>query len=127
MTTLADPPAVARTAAGARSAGREHASRAYVALTKPRVIELLLVTTVPTMVLAARRPAVARPGRRDARSAARSRPRSANALNCWYDQDIDVLMHRTERRPLARHTVSSRAALVFGLVLGRPVVRRPRR
>src|ERR671932_112108 len=43
---------------------------------------------------------------------------SANALNCWYDRDIDVLMHRTERRPLAREQVSPRAALVFGLVLG---------
>jgi protoheme IX farnesyltransferase len=43
---------------------------------------------------------------------------SANALNCWYDRDIDVVMHRTERRPLARDAVSPRNALVFGLVLG---------
>ncbi len=43
---------------------------------------------------------------------------SANALNCWYDRDIDVLMHRTEGRPLARAAVTPRAALVFGLVLG---------
>ena len=43
---------------------------------------------------------------------------SANALNCWYDRDIDAVMHRTERRPLARHVVSPRNALVFGLVLG---------
>ncbi len=43
---------------------------------------------------------------------------SANALNCWYDRDIDVLMHRTEGRPLARAAVTPRAALIFGLVLG---------
>jgi protoheme IX farnesyltransferase len=43
---------------------------------------------------------------------------SANALNCWYDRDIDELRHRTERRPLARHVVEPRNALVFGLVLG---------
>jgi protoheme IX farnesyltransferase len=43
---------------------------------------------------------------------------SANALNCYYDRDIDVLMHRTERRPLARATVAPRRALAFGLGLG---------
>ena len=89
---------------------------AYVALTKPRIIELLLVTTVPTMVLAARGlpslwlvVATLVGGTLAAAS--------ANALNCWYDRDIDVLMHRTEGRPLAQATVT-RAALVFGLCLG---------
>jgi protoheme IX farnesyltransferase len=43
---------------------------------------------------------------------------SANALNCYYDRDIDQVMHRTSRRPLARRTVPPRNALVFGLVLG---------
>ena len=43
---------------------------------------------------------------------------SANALNCYVDRDIDALMRRTGRRPLARHEVSPRSALVFGLVLG---------
>ena len=43
---------------------------------------------------------------------------SANALNCYYDRDIDQVMHRTARRPLARRTVPPRNALVFGLVLG---------
>ena len=43
---------------------------------------------------------------------------SANALNCYLDRDIDAVMRRTERRPLARHAVSPRAALVFGIVLG---------
>jgi protoheme IX farnesyltransferase len=90
---------------------------AYVALTKPRIIELLLVTTVPTMVLAARGwpgwglTAATLVGGSLAAG-------SANALNCWWDRDIDVVMHRTSRRPLARHTVSPTSALVFGLVLG---------
>jgi heme o synthase len=114
VTTLADPPAVAAATASARVRSRVGA---YVALTKPRVIELLLVTTVPTMVLAAR-------GLPDLGLVVATllggslAAASANSLNCWYDQDIDVLMHRTERRPLAQHTVTSRAALVFGLVLG---------
>ncbi len=90
---------------------------AYVALTKPRIIELLLVTTVPTMVLAARGwpgaslVAVTLVGGSLAAG-------SANALNCWWDRDIDVVMNRTSGRPLAKHTVSPTAALVFGLVLG---------
>lgn len=91
--------------------------RAYVALTKPRIIELLLVTTVPTMILAERGMpslgltlATLLGGTLSAGS--------ANALNCWWDRDIDVLMHRTENRPLATNAVSPRGALVFGLVLG---------
>ena len=89
----------------------------YVALTKPRIIELLLVTTIPTMVLAAKGwpgwglVAVTLVGGSLAAG-------SANALNCWWDRDIDVVMERTSRRPLARHTVTPRAALIFGLVLG---------
>src|SRR6202035_41806 len=43
---------------------------------------------------------------------------SANALNCYIDRDIDVIMRRTSSRPLVRHTVSPRSALTFGLVLG---------
>ena len=114
MTTLADPPAVAPATAAGRARGR---IGAYVALTKPRVIELLLVTTVPTMVLAAG--GLPTLGLVVATLAGGTlAAASANALNCWYDQDIDVLMHRTSCRPLARHTVSSRSALVFGLVLG---------
>jgi len=90
---------------------------AYVALTKPRIIELLLVTTVPTMVLAARGwpgwwlTVVTLVGGTLAAG-------SANTLNCWWDRDIDVLMNRTAGRPLARHTVTPTAALVFGLSLG---------
>jgi protoheme IX farnesyltransferase len=90
---------------------------AYVALTKPRIIELLLVTTVPTMVLAAR----GWPGwglTVATLVGGTLAAGSANALNCWWDRDIDVVMHRTSRRPLPKHAVSPRSALVFGLVLG---------
>jgi protoheme IX farnesyltransferase len=86
---------------------------AYVALTKPRIIELLLVTTVPTMVLAEQGMpslwlvlATLVGGSLAAGS--------ANALNCYYDRDIDQLMHRTSRRPLARRTVAPFNAMVFG-------------
>ena len=121
MTTLADDPAVAGVASPARRSGppsRAAATvRAYVALTKPRIIELLLVTTVPTMVLAAG--GLPSLGLVLATLVGGTLAAgSANALNCWYDRDIDVLMHRTEGRPLARDAVTPRAALVFGLVLG---------
>jgi len=90
---------------------------AYVALTKPRIIELLLVTTVPSMVLAAG----GWPGWSlvlTTLAGGTLAAGSANALNCWWDRDIDVVMVRTSRRPLARHTVPPTNALVFGLVLG---------
>lgn len=91
--------------------------RAYVALTKPRIIELLLVTTVPVMFLAAG----GVPGLGlvlATLGGGALAAGSANALNCWADRDIDQLMRRTRRRPLPEHAVSPRAALVFGLVLG---------
>ncbi len=119
---LADPRRPAPGPAPAGRADRQRGTagatvRAYVALTKPRVIELLLVTTVPTMVLAAQ--GLPPLGLVLATLVGGSlAAASANALNCWYDRDIDVLMHRTERRPLARHAVTPRSALVFGLVLG---------
>jgi protoheme IX farnesyltransferase len=90
--------------------------RAYVALTKPRIIELLLVTTVPAMMLAAggwpswRLLVATLVGGTLAAGA-------ANVFNCWYDRDIDRLMHRTERRPLPMGEISPRGALVFGVVL----------
>ncbi len=99
----------ARGGAGARLA-------AYVALTKPRIIELLLITTVPAMVLAAR----GWPGTwlvvttliGGTLSAA-----GANALNNFYDSDIDAHMRRTSLRPLPAHRVSPRHAAVLGWVL----------
>ncbi len=98
---------------------RPHRSRiaAYVALTKPRIIELLLVTTLPSMVLAAHglpRWTIALVTMLGGTLAAGS----ANALNCYLDRDIDAIMRRTGRRPLARHEVSPTGALVFGLLLG---------
>ncbi len=96
---------------------------AYVALTKPRIIELLLVTTVPAMVLATRDVPGIRVGSwimlviatliGGALAAG-----SANAINCYIDRDIDELMTRTRRRPLPAHTVDPENALVFGLALG---------
>jgi protoheme IX farnesyltransferase len=89
----------------------------YVALTKPRIIELLLLTTLPVMFLASdgvpRLSLVLATLVGGTLSAG-----SANTLNCVVDADIDARMRRTRRRPLARQMVSRRSALVFGLVLG---------
>jgi protoheme IX farnesyltransferase len=91
--------------------------RAYVALTKPRIIELLLVTTLPVMVLAARGlPSIALMAWTMVGGSLAAG--SANALNCYFDRDIDVVMHRTSRRPLATASVRPGEALVFGVVLG---------
>jgi protoheme IX farnesyltransferase len=97
---------------------RNHAAiiRAYVALTKPRIVELLLVTTVPAMMLAAGGwpdlglVAVVLAGGALAAGA-------ASALNCYIDRDIDQLMRRTKRRPLPAHSVTPRAVLIFGFTL----------
>ena len=91
--------------------------KAYVALTKPRIVELLLVTTVPAMILAAR--GLPPLGTVLATLVGGSLAAgSANALNCYLDRDIDAVMRRTIARPLARHAVSPRSALVFGVALG---------
>jgi protoheme IX farnesyltransferase len=109
VTTLSERPAV--------QARRLSATlRAYVALTKPRIIELLLVTTLPAMMLASGglppwQLLLATMAGGTLAAAA------ANVFNCWYDRDIDRLMHRTERRPLVTGEITPRAALVFGLVL----------
>ena len=90
---------------------------AYVALCKPRIIELLLITAVPVLFLADR----GLPSLLDAAVVVLGgalAAGSANALNCYIDRDIDQVMHRTRSRPLAQHTVSPRAALIFGTVLG---------
>jgi protoheme IX farnesyltransferase len=90
--------------------------KAYLSLTKPRIVELLLITTVPAMVLAAGGVpnlgvvAVVLLGGSLAAGA-------ANALNCYIDRDIDEVMRRTSRRPLPAHTVAPRSALWFGLIL----------
>ncbi len=90
---------------------------AYVGLTKPRVIELLLLTTVPVMFFAAR--GVPPLGLVLATVVGGTfSAGSASVFNCVYDRDIDEQMRRTRRRALPRHIVSARAAMVFGLVLG---------
>jgi len=88
----------------------------YLALTKPRVIELLLVTAIPAMLLADRgtvNPLLIFNTLIGGMLAAGG----ANTLNCVADADIDKLMKRTARRPLARAAVPTRNALVLGVVL----------
>ncbi len=88
----------------------------YLALMKPRVIELLLVTTIPAMLLADR-------GRVDLLLILNTlvggvlAAGGANTLNCVADADIDKVMKRTAARPLARSVVPRSHALIFGLAL----------
>ncbi|MBA4179708.1 MAG: protoheme IX farnesyltransferase [Anaerolinea sp.] len=91
--------------------------RNYVALTKPRVIVLLLVTTVPAMVVADHGwpstwlvLATLLGGTLSAGG--------ANAINCWYDRDIDAIMKRTRSRPLVTGEVAPAQGLAFGISLG---------
>jgi protoheme IX farnesyltransferase len=96
-------------------------ARSLFALTKPRIIELLLVTTIPTMLLAqrglpsVRLLVVTLVGGAFAAG-------SANTINCYIDRDIDAKMRRTSRRPLAKPAplavVKPAEALIFGIVLG---------
>jgi heme o synthase len=90
---------------------------AYVGLTKPRVIELLLLTTVPVMFFAAGGVPPLGLVLATVVGGALSAG-SASALNCVYDRDIDEQMRRTRRRALPRHIVTPRAAMVFGIALG---------
>lgn len=90
--------------------------RAYVALTKPRVIELLLVTAVPPMILAAGGlpsaglvAAVLVGGALGAGG--------ANTINCWIERERDQLMERTHDRPLPAGELVPAHALTFGIVL----------
>jgi protoheme IX farnesyltransferase len=89
---------------------------AFIALTKPRIIELLLVTTVPTMILAQqglpRLSLIAATLVGGTLAAG-----GANAINMYVDRDIDRLMPRTQHRPLVTGAVTPRAALVFALTL----------
>ncbi|PWW23757.1 protoheme IX farnesyltransferase [Geodermatophilus normandii] len=109
MTALSERPAVsARRLSGVVGS--------YVALTKPKLVELLLVTTLPAMMMAAdgwpswQLVGATMVGGMFAAGA-------ANTFNCWYDRDIDRLMSRTRDRPIPSGAVSPRAALAFGLVL----------
>ncbi len=96
-------------------------ARSLFALTKPRIIELLLVTTLPTMLLAQRGlPSAWLMAATLAGGALAAG--SANTLNCFIDRDIDALMRRTSRRPLAatgaNAVIRPAEALVSGIVLG---------
>ncbi|WP_245554912.1 heme o synthase [Nesterenkonia alba] len=103
--------------ASPRWAGIKRKASAYLALTKPRVIELLLVTTLPTMFFAER-------GVPDPWTAVATMvggafaAGSAGAFNCYIDRDMDRLMNRTKRRPLVTGEVTPQEALVFASVLG---------
>lgn len=89
---------------------------AYLALTKPRVIELLLVTTVPTMFMAANGvPPIATLAATLVGGALAAG--GANALNCWIDADIDAVMSRTAHRPTVTGEISKPQTLRFGLAL----------
>ncbi|MDH4144850.1 MAG: heme o synthase [Acidimicrobiia bacterium] len=112
-----EPVPVTRTTEGSDAEARTRSKlAAYVALTKPRIIELLLITTVPTMVLAERGlpplwliGATLLGGTLSAGG--------ANAINMYVDRDIDRLMARTRNRPLVTGEVTPRAALVFAIAL----------
>ena len=99
-----------------RRPGRRRTWSSYLALTKPRIIELLLVTTVPVMFLAEGGVpslwlvlATLVGGSLSAGA--------ANTFNSVYDRDIDRLMHRTSNRPMVTGEVTPRNALLFGVVL----------
>ncbi|MEX2226359.1 MAG: heme o synthase [Dehalococcoidia bacterium] len=89
---------------------------AYVALTKPRIISLLLITTIPAMILADQ-------GMPSAWLVLATvfggtlAAGGANAINCYFDRDIDEIMHRTQGRPLPMGKMEPRDALIFALVL----------
>lgn len=103
----------AHSATGVKSGGL---LRAYVAVTKPRIIELLLVTSVPTMFLAAQ-------GLPDWRTAlgvlvgGTLAAAGANTFNSVYDADIDILMQRTDNRPVATGVITQRAGMTYAFVL----------
>jgi heme o synthase len=106
------------------TAGRRSAkamASALFALTKPRIIELLLVTTIPTMLLAERGLPPVRILLVTLVGGALAAG-SANTINCYIDRDIEAVMRRTARRPLARPApmamVKPSEALIFGIVLG---------
>jgi protoheme IX farnesyltransferase len=103
-------------ARGARAPVRGSIS-AYVALTKPRIIALLLITTVPAMVLAGRElpPAGLVLATLLGGTLAAA---SANAINMYLDRDIDEVMRRTRARPIPAHLLPPERALAFGYVLG---------
>jgi heme o synthase len=115
---ISAPPVTALPVGTRRSVGV--VAKALFLLTKPRIIELLLVTTLPTMLLAQRGlPSLGLIGVTLLGGALAAG--SANTLNCYIDRDIDAIMRRTSRRPLVAKgsaTVKPTEALVSGILLG---------
>jgi len=113
---IATTPSVPLPAADTRGRLRRTAT-AYLKLTKVRIIELLLVTTVPAMVLARRGfPSVWLIA--STLIGGTIAAGGANAINQYLDRDIDEIMRRTRHRPLPSHQIEPIRALVFGLALG---------
>jgi protoheme IX farnesyltransferase len=91
-------------------------AKAYVALTKPRIIELLLITTVPTMFVASKHvPSIGLIALTLLGGSLAAG--GANAMNMVYDRDIDAIMERTRNRPLVTGAVSPAGALIFAIAL----------
>ena len=116
------PPDTATPAGISQTTSWKDKAKAYVALTKPRIIELLLVTTVPAMVLAWRFTDGISPAEFTWLVIATliggsMAAGAANAINNYIDRDIDMLMVRTQRRPLPAHSIEPHDALLFGLIL----------
>lgn len=112
---VAGVPALAEVGGATRRRSRDVVT-GLVALTKPRIVELLLVTTVPTMLLARRGlPGLGLVVATVAGGALAAG--GANALNMVYDRDIDARMSRTKRRPLVTGQVPLGGAVVFALAL----------
>ena len=113
-------PSVAQAQARApRGAPRAVARAAdYVALTKPRIIVLLLVTTITTMVVAAGGAGFGAALAAYTLLGGALAAGAANAINCYWDRDIDALMRRTRGRPLPAGRVTPARALAFGVALG---------
>ena len=98
------------------SIGLRSRAAAFVALTKPRIIELLLVTTIPTMFVAARGvPSITL--MLATLVGGTLAAGGANAINMYVDRDIDAVMHRTQNRPLVTGAVTPREALTFAIAL----------
>jgi protoheme IX farnesyltransferase len=110
MTDTALPVPVTAPAVAERGRSR---LAAYVALTKPRIIELLLVTTVPAMIVAER----GMPATWLALVGGTLAAGGANATNMVIDRDIDKLMRRTRKRPLVTGEITPRNALIFAIAL----------
>ena len=116
MARVASSAAVLSTSSTGLGPGRLARLAGFVALTKPRIIELLLVTTVPSMVVAAGGWPSARALAATLAGGALSAG-GANAANMVFDRDIDALMHRTSGRPLVTGAVRPGPAAAFAVAL----------